>query len=756
LLFVAALLLPGIGVAQSAPPAAGRQDQPAQLSYSQLADTLENPQARQRLIEDLRQLAAKEKAGAAGTPAAKPSLPERVAQISQDLVEQAAREFTQAGHALRSIAAGAGVDWSWVGQAALKVASLVLVTLLVYLLFRRLARIPFARAEAWALRASGHTALLRRLAAALYAVVIDGATIALAWVAGWLFAEFALAAAGGMAARLFLFLNAFVAIELCKMLLRGVFSARYDGLRLIPIRAEDAAYWYAALAHLVSFVGYGALFVVPVVSRTIEPSLGHLVYVLVLAFGFVYALSIILQNRASVRRRLEAIAQRTGLATARVLASVLARVWHLVAIAYLTALTIVLLTRPKAALPYMATATVQSLLTIGVGVLIGAVIGRIIRQGIRVPEETRARFPQIEARLNAFVPRGLQIIRFIILLFVAALVLDAWHAFDLGAWLASATGLRVIAAVSSVFAILVLATALWIVAASWIDYWLSPDTGTGEPSARQRTLLALFRNALAVLIVTMTTMITLSQLGIDIGPLIAGAGVIGLAIGFGAQKLVQDIIGGVFIQLENAINTGDWITAGGISGTAERLSIRSVGLRDIEGTFHIVPFSSVETVSNYMRDFAYHVGVYGVAYREDTDEVIPHLIAAFRELLQDPTCAPDITGDLEVAGVTALADSSVNIRVRIRTTPGNQWRIGRAYNRLVKRHFDAAGIEIPFPHTTLYFGEDKQGHAPAAHVRVLDDAPSDQDDEPSPARVEDTSGVNQRGGPDDNGGGEPT
>ncbi len=183
---------------------------------------------------------------------------------------------------------------------------------------------------------------------------------------------------------------------------------------------------------------------------------------------------------------------------------------------------------------------------------------------------------------------------------------------------------------------------------------------------------------------------------------------------------MQDIITGVFIQLENAINEGDWVTAGGISGTAERLSIRSVGLRDLEGTFHIVPFSSVDMVSNFMREFAYHVGHYGVAYRENIDEVIKHLFAAFEELKQDPDMAQYIDGDLVVDGVAALADSAVTMRIRIRTVPGDQWYVGRAYNRLVKQHFDAAGIEIPFPHRTLYFGQDKDGSAPPANVRRIE------------------------------------
>jgi len=225
--------------------------------------------------------------------------------------------------------------------------------------------------------------------------------------------------------------------------------------------------------------------------------------------------------------------------------------------------------------------------------------------------------------------------------------------------------------------------------------------------------------------------------------LLAGAGVLGLAIGFGAQSLVQDIITGVFIQLENAMNAGDVVTVGGITGTAERLSIRSVAIRDLSGTFHIVPFSSVNTVSNYMRGFAYHLGEYEVAYRESTDEALEHLQAAFADLCNDPEHAPQILEDLEIHGVTELGDSGVHVRVRIATSPGSQWAVGRAYNRLVKQHFDAAGIEIPFPHTTLYFGEDKEGQAPAARLAITDETPAEASAATGSRDAEPESGANR-------------
>jgi small-conductance mechanosensitive channel len=213
-------------------------------------------------------------------------------------------------------------------------------------------------------------------------------------------------------------------------------------------------------------------------------------------------------------------------------------------------------------------------------------------------------------------------------------------------------------------------------------------------------------------------MFVLSEIGLDIAPLLASAGVLGLAIGFGAQKMVQDIITGIFIQFENAINVGDVIAVGGTTGTVERLTIRSVSLRDYMGIYHIIPFSSVDMVSNYMRDFAYHVCDMGIAYRENVDDARDAMLDAFAELKADPDWADAILSDAEWMGLTTFGDSAVVVRLRIKTRPGKQWSLGRAYNAILKRIFDARGIEMPFPHQTIYFGEDKQGKAPPLHLSI--------------------------------------
>ena len=154
----------------------------------------------------------------------------------------------------------------------------------------------------------------------------------------------------------------------------------------------------------------------------------------------------------------------------------------------------------------------------------------------------------------------------------------------------------------------------------------------------------------------------------------------------------------------------------GTTGVVEKLTVRSVALRDLSGVYHLIPFSSVDSVSNFMKGFGYHLAEIGVAYREDIDEVKRAMQEAFEEL-QSGDHGPSILEPLEMHGVTQFGDSAVVVRARIKCRGGDQWAVGRAYNEIVKRRFDAAGIEIPFPHLTLYMGENKDGSAPPLHLR---------------------------------------
>ena len=223
-----------------------------------------------------------------------------------------------------------------------------------------------------------------------------------------------------------------------------------------------------------------------------------------------------------------------------------------------------------------------------------------------------------------------------------------------------------------------------------------------------------------VVLITLVVMVTLSELGLNIGPLLAGAGVIGLAIGFGAQTLVKDIITGLFILVEDHISVGDVVKVGTHAGTVEKLTLRTIQLRDLGGTVHVIPFSAVTTLENMTKGFSRYVFNVGVAYREDTDHVVDVLRELGEELLQDEQFKPFILEPLEILGVDSFGDNAVNIKARITTVPIKQWSVGREFNRRMKIRFDELGIEIPFPHRTIYFGEDLSGNAPPARIATVD------------------------------------
>lgn len=233
---------------------------------------------------------------------------------------------------------------------------------------------------------------------------------------------------------------------------------------------------------------------------------------------------------------------------------------------------------------------------------------------------------------------------------------------------------------------------------------------------RARTLTDVVGDLMRVLIVGIGVSTIFSQLGIDLGPLLVAAGIGGIAIGFGAQSLVKDVIAGFFILLENQIRVGDVVNIAGVGGLVEDVGLRTITLRDLSGNVHIVPNGAIDKVMNMTKDFSRYVFNVGVAYREDVDEVMNVLKEIAAELQQDPELGPDILEPLEMLGVDQFADSAVMIKCRITTKPIRQWAVGREMNRRIKKAFDARGIEIPFPHRTLYWGEPKEGSAAPLHV----------------------------------------
>jgi len=254
--------------------------------------------------------------------------------------------------------------------------------------------------------------------------------------------------------------------------------------------------------------------------------------------------------------------------------------------------------------------------------------------------------------------------------------------------------------------IVLLSVAIWLVFAAWVE------KAMGVSGVRRRTLLAILQNGGKVFIILATVAAIAQELGVPIAPLIASAGVLGVALAFGAQKMAEDVITGIILQFENAVNVGDVVEAGGKVGVVEKLTIRSISLRDLQGVYHLIPFSSVGAISNYMKGFAYHVADIGIAYKEDIDEAKAEMTAAFETLRAMPEEGHKIIGPFEWFGVQSLGDNAVTLRARIMTRAGDQWGIGRLYNELVKKRFDAADIEIPFPQQTVWAGTPKHGTPP--------------------------------------------
>jgi len=295
-------------------------------------------------------------------------------------------------------------------------------------------------------------------------------------------------------------------------------------------------------------------------------------------------------------------------------------------------------------------------------------------------------------------------------------LLDAINSISTREWLAYA---------QSAVRVLLIAIVAWVVI--WIGnrairtmrIRIQSRADSEDRAKRIETLGRVFRYVLAVVVSVVAGMVILNELGISVAPILATAGVAGIAVGFGAQSLIKDYFNGFFLLVDDQLRQGDVVEIAGIGGLVEEVTLRYVRLRDYDGNVHFVPNGQINTVTNRTRTFAFAVMDVGIAYREDVDAAIEVIREVGRDMRADDSFGPRILEDLDVAGVDQWADSAVIIRCRFKVKPIEQWGVRRGFLQKLKAAFDARGIEIPYPHLTVYAGEPKAGAAPAFNVRGL-------------------------------------
>ena len=500
---------------------------------------------------------------------------------------------------------------------------------------------------------------------------------------------------------------AYASVRRVMVAARLLASPRQPSLRLLPMDDETAEYLVIWLRRLAGFGVFG-WFAVEAARLLGLPSGVHQFGLKSLGLAVATMLVIfILQNRATVADWLRKPPSNPLFGDRlQVLKARLADVWHVLAVLYVAGVTLVWALQVRGGFEFLLRATILTAVILTLSAAVSALLRRAIDRGFSISPETRDRFPLLEARANRYLPILHLVLRGAVGLLTLLALAQAWG-MDILAALASDGGKRVLSSGVSIAVVLVAALVVWELVHGAIERYLTatdPDGNARARSSRARTLLPLARNAVFLVLLVLVSLIVLSELGVNIAPLLAGAGVVGIAVGFGSQKLVQDIITGAFILFEDTIAVGDAVKVGEHSGAVEAMSIRAIRLRDAQGSVHTIPFSAVTTVVNLTKGFSYAVIDVGVSYSEDTDRVAAVLAEIGTEMQAEPRWAAAIVEPLEVLGVERFDASAVVIRARIKTDPDEKWPALREFNRRMKKRFDAEGIEMPFPQTTVWFG----------------------------------------------------
>ncbi|RTM12238.1 MAG: mechanosensitive ion channel, partial [Bradyrhizobiaceae bacterium] len=463
---------------------------------------------------------------------------------------------------------------------------------------------------------------------------------------------------------------------------------------LFPVRAETAAYveiWARRIVGVgVSGIAFANVALLLGLHRAGYAALLRMVMLVVHLFVVV----IILQCRRQVAEAIRAPAERQGLAAA--LRNRVAGGWHYLAIALDLALWAVWALNIRNGysllLQYFVGTIAVALIT---RVAIMLTLG-LIDRGFRIKPEILQRFPGLEIRANRYLPLLRKIVSGVIAFIGFVAVLEVWGVDAIVWFYGGQIGSRLISAVVTIGLAVFIAAAIWEASNALLDRQINTLSRDGHyaRAARLRTFQPMLRTALLCLIATVVGLTALSEIGVNVAPLLAGAGIVGIAIGFGSQKLVQDLITGLFLLLENTVQVGDNVSVSGLTGVVENVSIRTIRLRAGDGAVHIVPFSAVTTITNASRGAGNASVSVNVAYKEDTDRAGQILKDIVDEMRREPEFRALIRSDLDLWGVDKVDGAMVSIVGQIRCTEAGRWPVQREFNRRMKLRFQQHGIDV--------------------------------------------------------------
>jgi small conductance mechanosensitive channel len=487
--------------------------------------------------------------------------------------------------------------------------------------------------------------------------------------------------------------------------------------RLLPIRDATARQaWSWAICLSIFAAGYflitRALLTIGVAWETYQVVRGLMV--LLWAIGLsILVLHLARAQRASVAPPLSDVHRRrwTGVI------AVVQRAWPIIAIAYIWCIALLALFRAQQGAARLGPASVQTALVIAAGFALLWVGEHLFTRAVALNDLVGRYIPGLEARTLRYLRALWWSIRVLIIVAAIVIIIEAWGV-DIARFFTSPVGGDILSRLITL--LVTAAVVLFIIDLTAFigEELIKPMQGGEEASKKRKTLVPLMATTIKYATLLTGGLVILHLMGVNITPILAGVGILGLAVGFGAQTLVKDIINGLFILVEDSIAVGDVITVRGTGGLVEAVNLRTIWLRDLQGSVHIIPNSQVDIITNMTKDYAYYVLDVNVAYREDTDAVIVALQEIDAEMRADPAFATDMLAPIEIMGVERFDDSAVVVRARLKTRPIKQWSVGREYNRRMKKLFDARGIEIPFPHRTLYWGQPKHGEAPALQLHI--------------------------------------